>query len=52
MTLEPSRAVVHIGLSKTTTTEQDFKAIDKALKRLLADGTIDRITRSYGAKAN
>lgn len=51
MALEPSRNVVHIGLSKASTTEQDLKAIDKALARLLANGTIDKIIRRYGEKA-
>lgn len=51
MKLEPSRDVVHIGLSKTSTTEQDFKAIDKALERLLANGTIAKITRRYSEKS-
>jgi len=52
MALEPARDRIHIGLSKASTTEQDHKAIDQALEVLLANGTIDKITRRYGVKTN
>jgi polar amino acid transport system substrate-binding protein len=52
MALEPSRDRIHIGLSKASTTEQDHRAIDQAVDALLRNGTIDKITRKYGIKAN
>jgi len=52
MALEAARDRIHIGLSKASTTEQDHKAIDQAVDALLANGTIDKITRRYGVKAS
>ena len=52
MALEPARDRVHIALSKVSTAEQDHKAIDQAVDALLLNGTIDKITRKYGVKAN
>ncbi len=48
MDLEPSNDKVYLALSKASTTENDLKVLDRALGRLLANGTIDRITRRYG----
>lgn len=51
MVLEPSNDKVYLALSKASTTENDLKVLDKALERLLANGTIDKITRRYIEKA-
>lgn len=49
--LEATREKIYLGLSKASTTEEDKKALDQALEKLIANGSIDKIFRRYGVKA-
>jgi ABC-type amino acid transport substrate-binding protein len=45
--LEANRDMVYIGLSKASTTEQDQKALNSAIAKLLANGRIAAVIRHY-----
>jgi polar amino acid transport system substrate-binding protein len=47
MELEANRDMVYIGLSKASTTEQDQKALNSAIAKLLANGRIAAVIRHY-----